>query len=50
MARVTEQPADTGTAAGKAFINMLSVFTEFETNLRWERKMEGNARAKAASV
>ena len=27
--RATEQPIDTGTAAGKAFINMLGVFAEF---------------------
>jgi DNA invertase Pin-like site-specific DNA recombinase len=29
---------------------MLSVFSEFETNLRKERQMEGIARAKAAGV
>ena len=32
--RATEQPIDTGTAAGKAFLDMLGVFAEFETNLR----------------
>ena len=32
--RATEQPVDTGTAAGKAFLVMLDVFAEFETNLR----------------
>lgn len=48
--RATEQPIDTATAAGKAFLDMLGVFAEFETNLRRERQMEGIARAKAAGV
>lgn len=43
----TEQPIDTSTAAGKAFLDMLGVFAEFETNLRKERQMEGIANAKA---
>ena len=30
--RATEQPIDTSTAAGKAFLDMLGVFAEFETN------------------
>src|SRR3712207_999439 len=38
--RATEQPVDTGTAAGKAFLDMLGVFAEFETNLRRERQLE----------
>ncbi|GJE45695.1 recombinase family protein [Methylobacterium soli] len=45
--KATEQPIDTGTAAGKAFLDMLGVFAEFETNLRRERQMEGIAKAKA---
>ena len=45
--RATEQPIDTSTAAGKAFLDMLGVFAEFETNLRKERKMEGIAKARA---
>jgi DNA invertase Pin-like site-specific DNA recombinase len=48
--KATEQPIDTGTAAGKAFLDMLGVFAEFETNLRRERQMEGIAKAKAAGV
>ena len=48
--RATEQPIDTGTAAGKAFLDMLGVFAEFETNLRRERQMEGIAVAKAKGV
>jgi hypothetical protein len=46
--KATEQPIDTSTAAGKCFLNMLSVFAEFETNLRRERHLEGIAKAKAA--
>ena len=46
--RCTEQPVDTGTPAGKAFLDMLGVFAEFETALRRERQMEGITRAKAA--
>ena len=47
---VTEQPIDTGTPAGKAFLDMLGVFAEFETNLRKERQLEGIAKAKAKGV
>ncbi len=48
--KATEQPIDTSTAAGKAFLDMLAVFAEFETNLRRERQMEGIAAAKAKGV
>ncbi|ATU90631.1 recombinase family protein [Phyllobacterium zundukense] len=48
--KATEQPIDTSTAAGKAFLDMLGVFAEFETNLRKERQMEGIAKAKEAGV
>ena len=48
--RCTEQPVDTSTAAGKAFLDMLGVFAEFETNLRRERQLEGIARAKIKGV
>ena len=48
--RATEQPVDTSTAAGKAFLDMLGVFAEFETNLRKERQLEGIAEAKAKGV
>jgi DNA invertase Pin-like site-specific DNA recombinase len=48
--RATEQPIDTATAAGKAFLDMLGVFAEFETNLRKERQLEGIAAAKEAGV
>lgn len=46
----TEQPVDTTTAAGKAFLDMLGVFAEFETNLRKERQLDGIAVAKANGV
>ena len=36
--RATEQPINTQSAAGKAFLDMLGVFAEFETNLRRERQ------------
>jgi DNA invertase Pin-like site-specific DNA recombinase len=45
--KATEQPIDTTNAAGKAFLDMLGVFAEFETNLRRERQLEGIAKAKA---
>lgn len=44
--RCIEQPVDTGSAAGRAFVGMLAVFAEFETGLRRERQMEGIAKAK----
>ncbi len=34
---ILDQKIDTSTAAGKAFLQMLGVFAEFETNLRRER-------------
>ncbi|MDR6870119.1 DNA invertase Pin-like site-specific DNA recombinase [Bosea sp. BE125] len=48
--KATEQPIDTASAAGKAFLDMLGVFAEFENNLRRERQAEGIAKAKAAGV
>lgn len=48
--KATEQPIDTATAAGKAFLDMLGVFSEFETNLRRERQLEGIAAAKKRGV
>jgi|TARA_R100001132_G_C3274045_1_gene96122 DNA invertase Pin-like site-specific DNA recombinase len=48
--KATEQPIDTGTPAGKAFLDMLGVFAEFETSLRKERQMEGIAKAKVKGV
>lgn len=48
--RATEQPIDTSTPAGVAFLQMLGVFAQFETAIRRERQMEGIAKAKAANV
>lgn len=44
--KATEQPIDTCTAAGKAFLDMLGVFAEFETNMRREQQIERVAVAK----
>ena len=38
---ILNQSIDTSTASGKAFLQMLGVFSEFETNLRKERQMAG---------
>ncbi len=43
---ILDQSIDTSTASGKAFLQMLGVFAEFETNLRKERQMAGIAKAK----
>ena len=48
--RATEQPAGMGTAAGKAFLDMLGVFAEFETNLRRERQLGGIKAAKERGI
>jgi DNA invertase Pin-like site-specific DNA recombinase len=48
--RVLNAHIDTKSASGKAFLGMLGVFAEFETNLRRERQMEGIAKAKKAGV
>ena len=48
--RVLNAQIDTSNASGKAFLGMLGVFAEFETNLRRERQLEGIAKAKAAGV
>lgn len=44
---ILDQQIDTSTATGKAFLQMLGVFAEFETNLRKERQLAGIAVAKA---
>lgn len=44
--KATEQPIDTHSTDGKAFVDMLGVFAEFETNLRRERQLDGIALAK----
>jgi DNA invertase Pin-like site-specific DNA recombinase len=43
---ILDQRIDTATASGKAFLQMLGVFAEFETNLRKERQLAGIAKAK----
>lgn len=44
--RVIDQSIDTGTPAGRAMLQMLAVFAEFETAIRAERQMDGIAKAK----
>lgn len=44
---ILDQNLDTTTPAGKAFLQMLGVFAEFETNLRKERQLAGIANAQA---
>lgn len=48
--RATDQPVDTSTPAGIAFLQMLGVFAQFETAIRRERQLEGISKAKAAGV
>lgn len=48
--KATNGSIDTSTAAGRAFLNMLGVFAEFETDLRKERQLEGIAKAKQAGA
>lgn len=48
--RATEQPIDTSSPAGVAFLQMLGVFAQFETAIRRERQMEGIAKAKDRGV
>jgi len=45
--RVLDQSIDTSSPAGRAMLQMLAVFAEFETAIRSERQMDGIARAKA---
>lgn len=44
--KAEEQPIDTSSPAGIAFLQMLGVFAQFETAIRRERQMEGIAKAK----
>lgn len=48
--KATDQPVETTSAAGKAFLNMLAVFAEFETELRRERQRDGIEKAKREGV
>lgn len=45
--KVIDQSIDTATPAGRAMLQMLGVFAEFETAIRKERQMDGIAKAKA---
>lgn len=45
--RVLDQSIDTSNPAGRAMLQMLGVFAEFETEIRKERQMDGIAKAKS---
>ncbi|WP_415713004.1 recombinase family protein [Maridesulfovibrio sp.] len=45
--KVLDQSVDTSTASGRAFVQMLAVFSEFETNIRRERQKVGIDKAKS---
>ena len=45
--RVLDQNIDTSNAAGRAMLQMLGVFAEFEAAIRKERQMDGIAKAKS---
>jgi DNA invertase Pin-like site-specific DNA recombinase len=45
--KAIDQPIDTSSPAGVAFLQMLGVFAQFETAIRKERQMEGIAKAKS---
>lgn len=44
---VLDQNIDTTTSGGRAMLQLLAVFAEFETSIRSERQMDGIAKAKA---
>jgi len=45
---ILDQQINTSSASGRAFLQMLGVFAEFENNLRKERQLAGITKAKAA--
>ncbi|MEM8972260.1 MAG: recombinase family protein [Pseudomonadota bacterium] len=45
--KVLDQPVDTTTTTGRAFFGMLTVFAQFENDIRRERQMAGIEAAKA---
>ena len=47
---ILDQNIDTGTASGRAFLGMLGVFAQFETEIRKERQLEGIAKAKKKGI
>lgn len=47
---ILDQNIDTGTPAGRAMLQMLAVFAEFETAIRSERQTDGIAKAKLDGV
>ena len=48
--KVLDQSIDTSTSEGKLMFSLLSIFAEFENNLRAERQADGILKAKSAGV
>ena len=48
--KAVDQQIDTTTPAGRAMLQMMAVFAEFETAIRKERQTDGIAKAKATGV
>ncbi|MCB1712548.1 MAG: recombinase family protein, partial [Candidatus Riesia sp.] len=48
--KVLDQNIDTSTATGRLLFNMLGAISQFETEIRAERQMEGILKAKAKGV
>lgn len=48
--KAVDQGIDTGTPEGRAMINMLATFAQFETEIRKERQAEGIAKAQDRGV
>lgn len=48
--KAIDQGIDTGTPEGRAMINMLATFAQFETEIRKERQAEGIAKAQDRGV
>jgi len=48
--KVLDQSIDTNDATGRAFLGMLGVFAEFETEIRKERQMDGISKAREQGV
>jgi len=48
--QVLDQNIDTSHASGRLLFHMLSVISQFETELRSERQMDGMAKAKERGV
>ena len=48
--KVIDQAIDTSTSEGRPMFSLLSAFAQFETDIRFERQLEGIAKAKQKGV